>query len=296
MLLEDPCTDERFSYETTPLKDYLYTENCVPEGWAKFFIQQDVVSVMETISQGLVKKAYETQWDKKGKKHPKIIQPKMIYLFQAFREIKPDAVKVVIVGQDPTPTPGQATGMAFSLRKGAPPQDVPSTSNMFTALTKEGFWVDWNNGDLTKWAERGVLLLNSALTITQKMKNLLKTKKDPAESNWHQATWNQFTIKLIDFLNNDAKNSKKKIVWIFWGEKAKVFKNLVNQDQVLTGCHPHSNLRKFMDVDYFRCANHILQKINNKLDAGIDWNLAPAKTDPNINCVEKKKKRKKKNF
>lgn len=85
-------------------------------------------------------------------------------VFRALELAEPDAVRLVILGQDPYPTPGRATGMAFSFPPGMPPRD--SLRNILQEL-RQDTGVDRSDGDLTGWARQGVLLLNAALTVPE---------------------------------------------------------------------------------------------------------------------------------
>jgi len=90
------------------------------------------------------------------------IHPPRVQIFAALEHVAPADVKVVIVGQDPYPTAGNANGLAFSV---APGKKIPaSLKNLFTALVAEG-WPAPTSGDLTPWAKAGVLLLNTVLTV-----------------------------------------------------------------------------------------------------------------------------------
>ena len=100
-------------------------------------------------------------------------------IFKALEMVDPLKARVVILGQDPTPTEYEATGLAFSVKD---PQTVPSTLNILMEVALEGWSVDLDNGDLTKWAKQGVLLLNSALTVEiTSWERVEKTKKEKAK-------------------------------------------------------------------------------------------------------------------
>ena len=203
-------------------------------------------------------KIAEALYNKANKGH--LPQPPIVNVFRAFKETSPQNIRVVIVGQDPTPTPGQASGMAFSIIPGTNTY-VPTIQNILKELEIEGYKSD-GNGDFTKWAKQGVLLLNSALTITQTY----------GESNFHQELWSKFTEELITEIDKGQDN----LVWILWGGKAKSFKSLINHKRhyVLTGVHPspkNDYIESFFYNNYFKCANYFLSMNKNKL---IDWNLA----------------------
>ena len=193
---------------------------------------------------------------------PKIknaMEPQMPLMFRALDMVAPDEVKVVILGQDPTPQPGKATGLAFSVVN---PKTVPTVLNVLLEVALEGWSVNLNNGDLTKWARQGVLLLNTALTVQR-------------IAGSHLLQWAQFSKLLIEYISNNAKPS----VWFLWGEKAKLSKGYIGkQHYVITGGHPSTKGaitgdNNFFGVNYFNCANQFLTKTRMVL---IDWGLAVA--------------------
>ena len=182
-------------------------------------------------------------------------------IFNAFKWVNQFNIKVVILGQDPTPTKGEATGIAFSLKPGSNPTNV-STGNIFRLLEKYGYKVNWLNGDLTRWAYQGVLLLNSALTIN--------VGSFP-DSDFHQNLWRTFTKEMMKHISLDTEHS---IVWMLWGEKAKSFEDFIDKSRhlVLTGVHPSpKNGDTFVkQMIIFERANVFLK---NKGEQEINWNL-----------------------
>src|SRR5215475_14210250 len=100
---------------------------------------------------------------KTEKSQGKIIYPPGSLIFNAFNTTPFDKVKVVLLGQDPYHGPGQAHGLSFSVQKGVPPP--PSLVNIFKELHQDIGMPIPNHGDLTHWAEQGVLLLNASLTV-----------------------------------------------------------------------------------------------------------------------------------
>ena len=119
-------------------------------------------------------------------------------------------ITVVILEQDQTPQPGLATGLAVSV---ANPLTVPTVLNVLLQLALEGFHVNVNNGDLTSWANQGVLLLNRAFTVRQ------------GEADSHKSWWEVFSIYLIQYISTNAHPS----VWLLLGEKGKEYKGLIDQ-------------------------------------------------------------------
>lgn len=116
---------------------------------------------------------------------------------------QPEDVKVCIVGQDPYHTPGAANGLAFSISPGSPIQ--PSLRNIFTELNSDlGIQIP-QTGDLTPWAERGVLLLNTSLTVYEHKANSCV--------NWG---WDKFTTEVL----KAATKLPQPIVFMLWGANA----------------------------------------------------------------------------
>lgn len=129
-------------------------------------------------------------------------------VFRAFDLTPPDKVKVVVVGQDPYHTPGVANGLAFSASPDAP--IPPSLKNIYKELVADikcGFPL---NGDLTRWAERGVLLLNASLTVEEHKPN------SHANLGWHI-----FTKEVLSLI----RNFQRPVVFILWGTFVQNFKN-----------------------------------------------------------------------
>ncbi len=186
----------------------------------------------------------------------KITYPKGSDIFSAFQYCTFDNVKVVILGQDPYHGVGEANGLAFSVNKDV--RVPPSLRNIYKEIESDlGIVVDKNNGDLSRWAKQGVLLLNSTLTVS----------KDKAGS--HQGIgWEIFTDAVIQKLSDTKSN----IVFILWGkyakEKGKVID--VNKHLVLSSPHPSPFAadRGFFGSKPFSKANEYLKR-NNKEE--INW-------------------------
>ena len=193
----------------------------------------------------------------------------MPLLFKALKLVKPEDVKVVILGQDPTPQKGKATGVAFHVRR---PRFVPAVLHMFLEVAFEGFPVDLNNGgEVTKWARQGVLLLNAALTCPH---NPPKGAKDKAKYKSHFDIWRNFTISLISFIGG---KTAKPSVWLLWGEMANKFSGHINNKHlIIKGGHPSPmgiSIRgdSFFGVNYFNRANQFLSR-NGR--GSINWSLS----------------------
>jgi uracil-DNA glycosylase len=180
-------------------------------------------------------------------------EPRFIFEFTRLTPLKD--VKVVILGQDPYPKAGDAHGLAFSCLSGVP----ASLKNIYKALFNSKM-IDQlpTSGDLTKWAQQGVLLLNCSLTTTIGMSNL------------HMDIWEPFTNVLI------AKLAKLETTPIFmlWGNYAKSKKEYITDENlVLEYTHPSplaQRTAKFENCDHFKIVNKWL-KSHKKLE--INWNL-----------------------
>ena len=185
------------------------------------------------------------------------IYPGMHDMFNALRYTSYEDVKAVILGQDPYHGPGQAHGMSFSVRKGV--KQPPSLVNIFKEM-KDDLGIDPpDHGCLVKWAEQGVLLLNTCLTVREHQANSHKGKG-----------WEIFTDRVIELLNE----REKPIVFILWGANAKSKAQLITGKQhlILEGAHPSpfSAYNGFFGGQYFSKANTFLTE---KGEGPIDWDL-----------------------
>lgn len=170
---------------------------------------------------------------------------------QAFKLCRFDDLKVVILGQDPYHEPGQANGLAFSVNKGV--RVPPSLVNIY----KEIGCVDRRDGDLTKWAEQGVLLLNATLTVRR------------GEAGSHQNRgWERFTDAVVKCI----AEKKEGIVFMLWGSYAQRKAEFVDgrKHLLLKSVHPSplSAHRGFIGNNHFNLCNDYL--INNGREA-IKW-------------------------
>ena len=243
------------SYRTVTLEEFVYTHHCFPnwDSWKDFLTGKEVHKAMKKIS-GDINALLANDGT--------VIEPPMNCLFKAF-EVKLDQIKVIILGQDPTPQANQACGLAFSVRSNVDPVTVPSIFNMLVELKWEGMNVGLTNGDLTPWVGEGVLLLNSALTIKQ---------EDRKSSNEHQRIWGTFTEELVKYISSKAKPS----AWILWGNQAQAYQNFISKSKghyIRTGGHPSPMAAiNFFGGNYFKCANEFLEE-NNR--GGVRWKLNP---------------------
>ncbi len=177
----------------------------------------------------------------------KIIYPKKNEYFKALDLVPLDKVKVVILGQDPYHGPGQAHGLCFSVNEGV--SQPPSLKNIFKELNSDlGIEIP-KSGNLERWAQQGVLLLNSVLTV----------ENDKAASHQKQG-WEQFTDKIIETVNQECEH----VVFILWGAYAQKKAFYVDRKKhlVLESVHPSplSSHRGFFGSKPFSKTNTWLKK------------------------------------
>ncbi|MCW8894820.1 MAG: uracil-DNA glycosylase [Sulfurimonas sp.] len=187
----------------------------------------------------------------------KNIFPKYENIFRAFNLTSPDKVKVVILGQDPYHGINQANGLAFSVCDEC--KIPPSLKNIFKELQEDIGCKTPRNGNLGKWAQEGVLLINSVLTVVE------------SKANSHKNIgWETFTDSVINKLSCKCEN----IVFILWGAPSQKKESLIdlNKHLILKAPHPSplSSYRGFFGSKPFSQSNRYLNK-NNKIE--IDWCL-----------------------
>ncbi|WP_404405512.1 uracil-DNA glycosylase [Jeotgalibacillus malaysiensis] len=183
--------------------------------------------------------------------------PPMDDIYEAFKRTPFHKVKAVILGQDPYHGEGQAHGLSFSVQEGT--RIPPSLQNIFKEL-KEDVDVDPpKSGDLTKWADEGVLLLNTVLTV----------KEGQAHSHKGKG-WEQITDEAIRLLGE----REEPLVFILWGKPAQAKSRLIDTDKHLIINSPHPSPlaahRGFFGSQPFSKTNEFLHK--HGIDP-IDWSL-----------------------
>src|ERR1700748_3628905 len=197
-----------------------------------------------------------TQFLKTEKLAGKTIYPPGSLIFNAFNTTPFDRVKMVLLGQDPYHGPGQAQGLSFSVQKGVPP---PSLVNIFKELRTDIGMAIPTHGDLTHWAEQGVLLLNASLTVRA---------NEPMSHA--KIGWAEFTHAVIE----KVSAQKEHTVFLLWGKFAQEKQVLVDETKhlVLKAAHPSpfSADKGFFGCKHFSKANAWLMK--NGSDP-IDWML-----------------------
>lgn len=187
-------------------------------------------------------------------KHKRIFPPGGD-IFNAFDHCPFDQVKVVILGQDPYHEPGQAHGLCFSVKEGTPPP--PSLVNIYKEIQSDLGIPAPKGGDLTRWADQGVLLLNATLTV----------RAHQAGSHQNKG-WEIFTDAVIHRLAEQRKN----IVYILWGSYAQRKGAFINTSNNLVLKSPHpsplSSYRGFFGSKHFSKTNNYLISTGQK---PIEW-------------------------
>lgn len=175
------------------------------------------------------------------------IYPPASLIFNAFNLCPMDKIKVVIIGQDPYHEPGQAHGLCFSVNDGV--KFPPSLQNIYKEIASEYNQPMPQSGNLTRWAEQGVLLLNATLTVRAHL----------AAS--HQGKgWETFTDNVIKEVNDRCQN----VVFLLWGSYAQKKEAYIDKSKhcVLKAAHPSplSAYRGFFGCNHFVLANNYLRK------------------------------------
>jgi len=190
------------------------------------------------------------------KKRP-AIYPNGKDIFNAFNYTPFARVKVVILGQDPYHGNGQAHGLSFSVPKGI--KSPPSLKNIFKELHGDLNFEIPNHGDLTTWAQQGVLLLNSTLTVRAKQ-----------AASHQKKGWEQFTNRVI----KEISDKKEGVVFLLWGRFAQDKEVLIDSTKhhILTAPHPspfsaHSG---FFGCKHFSKTNYLLSQQNQD---SINWQI-----------------------
>lgn len=193
----------------------------------------------------------------KGEKRKgKTIYPSGNLIFNAFNTTPFDKVKVIILGQDPYHNPGQAMGLSFSVP--AEEKIPPSLKNIYKEIKNDLNLEIPSHGNLTYWAEQGVLLLNAILTVEHKIAGSHK-----------KIGWEKFTDRVIQILSDRKEN----LVFILWGNFARSKKQLIDMDKhlILESYHPSPLAgMAFFNNHHFSKTNNYLRQ-HNKIP--IDWQI-----------------------
>jgi len=188
----------------------------------------------------------------------KTIYPPGPLIFNAFDQTPFSDVKVVLIGQDPYHGAGQAHGLCFSVQDGVPPP--PSLVNIYKEIQSDiGITMDFKKGNLTHWAQQGVLLLNAALTVRA---------NEPFSHS--KIGWATFTDAVIEKIAKE----KEGIVFLLWGKFAQEKQSLIDETKhhVLKAAHPSpfSADKGFFGCKHFSKTNQFLQKQGQD---PIDWKI-----------------------
>jgi uracil-DNA glycosylase len=221
--------------------DKLY-EDLVPSGWARvlrsFMYSSDFKNILQTLAQ-------ESGADKR-------FTPPIKDVFRAFKECPYDELKVVVVGQDPYPSINIADGIAFSCSKTMKLQ--PSLKFMLDEVNRTVYNGEYisNSPDLTRWANQGILMLNTALTTQINKVGV------------HYNIWKPFLNYLFDFLSNYNNG----LVYIYMGKEASTWADSLNDNCYKLFCaHPasaiYNKFRSWDSKDVFPTAQKIVQENYN---------------------------------
>lgn len=223
-------------------------EKLISSGWSTklrgFMQSSDFDQILETLYQ--------------QREQGKRFTPPLKHVFRAFEECPEKDLKVIIIGQDPYPSMNVADGMAFSCSLTGKPQ--PSLKFIFQEIERTVYqdWPTYQDPDLKRWANQGVLLINTALTC----------EIDKVGS--HYNIWNDFIMYLLDMLNL----TKSGLIFILLGAKAQELEAVLGQNHyVLKASHPASaayNGGKWDCNDVFNKANEILKQ-QNEPGLFINW-------------------------
>ena len=188
----------------------------------------------------------------------KILYPPGALWFNALNHTPFSKVKVVIIGQDPYHGPHQAHGLCFSVLEGIQPP--PSLVNIFSEIKRDLGIEPPSHGNLTAWADQGVLLMNAVLTVEQN------------KAGAHQGKgWETFTDRVITLLNEQREH----LVFLLWGSYAQKKGALIDRKKHLVLTSPHSSplsaYRGFVGNGHFSKTNTYLLSNNQ---AAIDWQLS----------------------
>lgn len=185
------------------------------------------------------------------------VYPPKELIFSAFEHTPYEQVKVVILGQDPYHGAGQSHGLAFSVQKGV--KIPPSLRNMYKELASDLAIEPASHGNLTSWADQGVLLLNTVLTVRE------------GEANSHQKQgWERFTDRVIEVLNE----REDPIVFVLWGKPAQQKATMIDATKhiIIQSFHPSplSASRGFFGSKPFSKVNDALISLGKQ---PIDWQI-----------------------
>jgi uracil-DNA glycosylase len=223
------------------------SQSPLPDSWNAYLGEEFSAPYMQKLREFLAEE----------KAAHKVIYPHSSHWFRAFELTPLDQVKVVILGQDPYHGPHQAHGLCFSVRPGVP--TPPSLQNIYKELATDVATTPVNHGFLESWAEQGVMLLNSVLTVEQ----------GNAGSHRNRG-WETFTDRAIQVINERCNG----VVFLLWGSYAQKKASFVDRGKHLVLHAPHpsplSAHRGFFGTRHFSQANAFL---DNRGLTPIEWQL-----------------------
>lgn len=218
----------------------------IEEGWKSVLMDQFQSPYFRTLKDFLVEEK---------KKHT--LYPPGRLIFNAFQRTPFDQVKVVILGQDPYHGKGQAHGLCFSVPPGIP--QPPSLINIFKELYSDLGIPTPEHGNLEKWADQGVLLINATLTV-----------RDGQAGSHQKRGWETFTNRVIELVSQE----KSEVVFLLWGRFAQAKESLIDGTRhlILKAAHPSplSAYHGFFGCRHFSLTNEYLEMQGK---GGIDWRL-----------------------
>ncbi|MDE6410446.1 MAG: uracil-DNA glycosylase [Muribaculaceae bacterium] len=218
----------------------------IEEGWKKALSSEFEKEYFKNLTDH-VKREYSTPGNR--------VYPPASKIFAAFDNCPFDDVKVVIIGQDPYHGPGQANGLCFSVNPGV--TLPPSLRNIFKEVCEDTGAPFPHDGDLTRWAKQGVLLLNSSLTV-----------REHQPKSHSGLGWEEFADAVVKTVNDKCEN----VVFLLWGSDAIRRGNAIDRNRhlVLQSVHPSplSASRGFFGNHHFTKANEYLK---SKGKSEIKW-------------------------
>jgi len=187
------------------------------------------------------------------------IYPPRDMVYQAFKLTAPKQLKVVIIGQDPYHNPGQAMGLSFSVPRGIDPP--PSLINVYKEIQDDlKIKMDFNNGDLTPWAEQGILLLNAYLTV-----------RAGVPLSHARPEYDAFINDVMTYLDT----LDQPMVFMLWGRFAKQYLPLIRHAKHIALCASHPSPMAANQGGWF--GKHLFSQCNNFLVENgltpIDWQI-----------------------
>ena len=218
----------------------------IEEGWKSVLMDHFQSPYFKSLKEFLVEE-----------KNKHTLYPPGRLIFNAFQRTPFDQVKVVILGQDPYHSQGQAHGLCFSVPQGIP--KPPSLVNIFKELHSDLGAPVPAHGNLEKWADQGVLLINATLTV-----------RDSQAGSHQNRGWETFTNRVIEIVSQE----KSGVVFLLWGRFAQAKESLIdgNKHLVLKAAHPSplSAYNGFFGCRHFSKTNEYLEQHEK---TGIDWTL-----------------------